>query len=192
LSKNRENRGMDFMTEFERVLVNSFNAYIEEKGIRAISYRLKQHRFTSQFLDVLVDSLDPDLYLGIECKSISVEKGANALYYSQHFTVDKKGIHQIDRISDYLSKSGRRGFLAVELRLGVGHGREAYMVPWEELEKSYHSENLKLTLQEIRNFPEIKRDGKDYLINPKEWGSKNRWEKDDIKLIAENLGETND
>lgn len=183
---------MDFMTEFERVLVNSFNAYIEEKGIRAISYRLKQHRFTSQFLDVLVDSLDPDLYLGIECKSISVEKGANALYYSQHFTVDKKGIHQIDRISDYLSKSGRRGFLAVELRLGVGHGREAYMVPWEELEKSYHSENLKLTLQEIRNFPEIKRDGKDYLINPKEWGSKNRWEKDDIKLIAENLGETND
>ena len=42
------------MTEFERMLVNSFNAYIEENGVRAISYRLKQHRFTSQFLDVLV------------------------------------------------------------------------------------------------------------------------------------------
>jgi hypothetical protein len=183
---------MDFMTEFERVLVNSFNAYIEEKGIRAISYRLKQHRFTSQFLDVLVDSLDPDLYLGIECKSISVDKGATALYFTQHFTVDKKGVHQIDRISDYLDKSGRRGFLAVELRLGMGHGREAYMVPWEELEKSYHGKNLKLTLQEIRNFPEIKRDGKDYIINPKEWGRKNSWEKD-IKLnLAENLGETDD
>lgn len=157
------------MTEFERMLVNSFNAYIEENGIRAISYRLKQHRFTPQFLDVLVDSLNPDLYLGIECKSISVEKGANALYFSQHFTVDKNGIHQIERISDYLNKSGRRGFLAVELRLGPGHGREAYMVPWNELQKKYYSQDLKLTLQEIRSFPEIKREGKDYRVDPREW-----------------------
>ena len=43
------------MTEFERMLVNSLNAYIEENGLKAISYRLKQHRFTPQFLDVLVD-----------------------------------------------------------------------------------------------------------------------------------------
>ncbi|RXA20406.1 hypothetical protein EQO05_04510 [Methanosarcina sp. MSH10X1] len=160
------------MTEFERMLVNSFNAYIEENGIRAISYRLKQHRFTSQFLDVLVDSLNPDLYLGIECKSISVDKGANALYFSQHFTVDKKGIHQIERISEYLDRSGRHGFLAVELRLGPGHGREAYMVPWDELEKKYRSQNLKLTLQEIRNCPEIKREGKDYKVDPREWERK--------------------
>ncbi len=160
------------MTEFERMLVNSFNAYIEEKGVRAISYRLKQHRFTPQFLDVLVDSLNPDLYLGIECKSISVDKGANALYFSQHFTVDKRGIHQIERISDYLNKSGRRGFLAVELRLGPGHGREAYMVPWNELEKKYLTQNLKLTVQEIRSFPEIKREGKDYRVNPREWERK--------------------
>ncbi|HEY3360788.1 MAG TPA: hypothetical protein VGK06_02900 [Methanosarcina sp.] len=160
------------MTEFERMLVNSFNAYIEENGIRAISYRLKQHRFTPQFLDVLVDSLNPDLYLGIECKSISVEKGANALYFSQHFTVDKNGVHQVERISDYLDKSGRRGFLAVELRLGPGHGREAYMVPWNELKKKYYTQNLKLTLEEIRSFPEIKREGKDYKVDPREWERK--------------------
>ncbi len=183
---------MDLVTEFERVLVNSFNSYIEEKGIRAISYRLKQHRFTAQFLDVLVDSLDPDLYLGIECKSISVDKGATALYFSQHFTVDKKGVHQIDRISDYLNKSGRRGFLAVELRLGMGHGREAYMVPWEELEKNYHTESLKLTVQEIRNFPEIKRDGKDYIINRKNGEVKTTGKKTVKLKLAENLGETND
>ena len=160
------------MTEFERELVNSFNSYIKENGIRAISYRLKQHRFTPQFLDVLVDSLNPDLYLGIECKSISVEKGANALYFTQHFTVDKNGIHQIDRISEYLNRSGRRGFLAVELRLGPGHGREAYMVPWNELKNKYLTHNLKLTLEEIRSFPEIKREGKDYKINPNEWERK--------------------
>src|SRR5690606_19125706 len=157
------------MTEFERMLVNSLNAYIEENGIKAISYRLKQHRFTPQFLDVLVDSLNPDLYMGIECKSISVDKGANALYFSQHFTVDKNGIHQIERISDYLNRSGRRGFLAVELRLGHGHGREAYIIPWKELEKEYFNQNLKLTLQEIRSFPEIRREGKDYKVDPREW-----------------------
>jgi hypothetical protein len=160
------------MTDFERMLVNSFNTYIEEKGIRAISYRLKQHRFTPQFLDVLVDSLNPDLYLGIECKSISVDKGANALYFSQHFTVDKNGVHQIERISDYLNKSGRRGFLAVELRMGAGYNREAYMIPWDELEKEYLAQNLKLTLEEIRSFPEIKREGKDYRVDPKEWERK--------------------
>ncbi|MGI5991417.1 MAG: hypothetical protein ACOX79_07620 [Methanosarcina sp.] len=160
------------MTDFERMLVNSFNTYIEEKGIRAISYRLKQHRFTPQFLDVLVDSLNPDLYLGIECKSISVDKGANALYFSQHFTVDKNGVHQIERISDYLNKSGRRGFLAVELRMGAGYSREAYMIPWDELEREYLAQNLKLTLEEIRSFPEIKREGKDYRVDPKEWERK--------------------
>lgn len=160
------------MTEFEHVLVNSFNLYIEENGIRAISYRLKQHRFTPQFLDVLVDSLNPDLYLGIECKSISVDKGANALYFSQHFTVDRNGIHQIERISDYLNKSGRRGFLAVELRMGPGHGREAYMIPWNDLEEKYLAQDLKLTLQEIRSFPEIKREGKDYRVDPREWERK--------------------
>ena len=106
------------MTEFEHMLVNSFNTYIEENGIRAVSYRLKQHRFTPQFLDVLVDSLNPDLYLGIECKSISVDKGANALYFSQHFNVDKKGIHQIERISNYLNSQEDGGFLRWNFALG--------------------------------------------------------------------------
>jgi hypothetical protein len=40
---------MDFVTEFERVLVNSFNAYIERKRHKSHLLQLKQHRFTSQF-----------------------------------------------------------------------------------------------------------------------------------------------
>ncbi|MDD2440209.1 MAG: hypothetical protein PHD41_08420 [Methanosarcinaceae archaeon] len=159
------------MTEFERELVNSFNSYIKAKEIKAISYRLKQHRFTSQFLDVLVDSLNPDFYMGIECKSISVEKGANALYFTQHFTVDKKGVHQIERISNYLYKSGRKGFLAVELRMGMGHEREAYIIPWKKLENRYRNGALKYTVSEIREFPEIKRAGKKYIIEPQNWGN---------------------
>jgi len=117
------------MNDFEITLVKSFNTSFTESGTLAISYRLKQSRFASQWLDILVDSASPDLYLGIECKSISVDKGASALYFKQYFTVEKQGRHQIDRISEFLLKSGRKGFLAVELRMGGGHTRQAFLVP---------------------------------------------------------------
>jgi hypothetical protein len=158
------------MTEFERVLVQSFNAFFEQNDLKGIAHRLKQHRFTHQFLDVLVDSLNPDYYLGIECKSISVEKGANALYFTQHFTVDKSGAHQIDRISNFLKRSGRTGFLAVELRMGAGRARKAHIIPWKELDERFHTDGaVKYTLSEIQAFPEIKRNGKEYIIDPVSW-----------------------
>jgi len=113
------------MTDFERILVKSFNNSFKETETLSLAYRLKQSIFASQWLDILVDSANPDLYMGIECKSISVEKGATALYFKQHFTVDKKGVHQVERISEFLRQSGRKGFLAVELRLGGGLSRQA-------------------------------------------------------------------
>ena len=112
-----------------------------------------------------MDSCNPDLYLGIECKLISVEKGATALYFSQHYTVDKRGTHQIERISDYLNSTGRRGYLAVELRHGTGKTRTAHLIPWDNVEKKYLTHNLKLTLDEIRSYPEIKRAGALYLVS---------------------------
>jgi hypothetical protein len=158
------------MTEFERVLVNSFNYYFESTGVKGIAHRLKQHRFTAQFLDVIVDSLDPDYYLGIECKSISVDKGAKALYFTQHFTVDKKGSHQITRISEFLFRSGRSGFLAVELKMGVGRSREAYIIPWSTLFEKFNDDSTnKITIEQIQEFPRIERDGGKYLIDPERW-----------------------
>ncbi len=158
------------MTEFERVLVHSFNDFFEETSTKGIAHRLKQHRFTPQFLDVLVDSLDPDYYLGIECKSISVDKGAKALYFTQHFTIDKKGSHQITRISDFLQRSGRTGFLAVELKMGVGRAREAYIIPWTKLHEKFNDEDTnKITIESIREFPQIEREGSNYKIDPGNW-----------------------
>ncbi|MBO4301806.1 hypothetical protein J5839_00440 [Methanosarcinaceae archaeon] len=154
--------------DFERMIVKSFNDYFTENHIRGISHRLKQHRFTPQFMDILVDSLNPDYYLGIECKSISVEKGAKALYFTQHFTEDKNGVHQIERISGFLELSGRRGFLAVELRFGAGHGRKAYAIPWPVLQERYKTE-LKFTIEEISQFPEITRSGGRYRVTPDVW-----------------------
>jgi hypothetical protein len=152
------------MNDFERTLVKSCNTYFAESKTLTLAYRLKQSRFAPQFIDVLVDSASPDLYLGIECKSISVDKGASALYFSQHFTIDKNGKHQIKRISDFLEKSGRRGYLAVELRMGGGHTRQAYLVPWAVVEKQY-KESVKLPVKMIKTHSRLERRGKTYNVN---------------------------
>jgi hypothetical protein len=112
-----------------------------------------------------VDCLNPDLYLGIECKSISVEKGASALYFKQHFTTDKKGIHQIERISEFLRQTGRRGFLAVELRMGAGHSKEAYLIPWGVVEKQYREKAVKISIEQIKTHSELKRRSKTYGLS---------------------------
>ncbi|ODV50038.1 hypothetical protein C7960_1507 [Methanohalophilus euhalobius] len=163
------------MTEFERKLVQSFNDYFENCNIKAIAHRIKQHRFTPQFLDVMVDSLNPDYYLGIECKSISTEKGANALYFSQHFTIDKNGAHQVIRISEYLRRSGRAGFLVVELRQGSGKSRQAYIIPWKDIEEKYESGELKYTIDEIKLYSKLERKGDAYHIEPEKWAKQNKW-----------------
>src|SRR3989338_1211318 len=117
------------MGNFERNLVISLNKFFDAHGIKAFAHRLKQSRFAEQLCDILVDSKNPRFYLAIENKSL--QKGTNALYFSQHFSATKEG-HQIERMSRYLKLSGRQGFLAVELRGEKGMAPEAYLIPWEK------------------------------------------------------------
>lgn len=140
------------MTEFERDLVKSFNAFFESNGVKAIAYRRKQHRFSSQVVDVLVDSLNPGYYLAIENKSISTAKGARSLYFSQHF-----GSDQVPRLNDFLERSGRRGYLAVELRRGTGKKRQAFVLPWSDVAERWRSEDPGFPVDEIREYSELKR-----------------------------------
>jgi hypothetical protein len=148
------------MTDFERALVNSFNDYFEDEELEGIAHRKKQHRFSSQLCDVLVDSPHETFYLAIENKSIK-ESSTNKLYFSQHFSVSDGG-HQIDRITDFLNRSGRTGFLAVEIKRGRGKARQAYMVPWNYLLKMYESDEAGVPIEDIRSFPEIFRDSARY------------------------------
>jgi hypothetical protein len=84
--------------------------------------------------------------------------------------VDKKGIHQIERISDFLRLSGRAGFLAVELRMGVGYSREAYIVPWTELATLFNTEGEnKLSISDLKEYSMIEREGNRYRIDPAKW-----------------------
>ncbi|OKY78452.1 MAG: Vsr-like endonucleases PD-DExK superfamily [Candidatus Methanohalarchaeum thermophilum] len=147
------------VTEFERDLVDAFNSFFDENGINAIAYRRKQHRFSSQFVDILVDSLNPSYYLAIENKSISVASGTSCLYFSQHFSEN-----QISRIDNFLEKSGRSGFLSVELKMGKGNKRRAYMIPWDQVKKKVENDEVGFELNEIKSFVKLKRDGGGYRI----------------------------
>ena len=135
------------MSEFERSLVHSFNKFFKgESQIKGIAYRRKQSRFTQQVLDVLVDSPDLKFYLGIECKSISIKKGANKLYFSQHFSN-----RQIERTTFFLNKSGRKGYLAVEIKRGRGKSKKAYMIDWGIIEDRYSKNQKGLSIKEIKS-----------------------------------------
>jgi Holliday junction resolvase len=114
------------MSDFEREIVHCFNRFFTTCHIRGFAYRLKQHKFSTQYVDVLVDCISPSYYCAVECKSIMDKK----LYFSQHFHSDKKNVHQVDAISDFLQKTGRAGYLAVEFRSGAGKPNEAYLIPW--------------------------------------------------------------
>jgi Holliday junction resolvase len=153
------------MNDFERTLVKSFNESFEEAGLTALAYRLKQSRFAPQFIDVIVDSGNPSLYMGIECKSISVDKGASALYFKQHFTTDKKGVHQVERISEFLRQTGRKGFLAVEFRMGAGHSKQAYLIPWDVVENDFREKAVKIPIEQIKTHSELQRRGKIYGLS---------------------------
>jgi Holliday junction resolvase len=127
--------------------------------MRGFAYRLKQHKFSSQFIDVLVDCLDPKYYLAIECKSIRGKK----LYFTQHFHVDRNGVHQVEAISTFLSRTGRRGYLAIEFRFGSGKTREAYLIPWERVQHLF-STTQGISLEEFRECPALPRCGDGYLL----------------------------
>jgi hypothetical protein len=49
--------------------------------------------------------------------------------------------------------------------MGVGHGRQAYLIPWDDVKRRYLGQNLKITLDEIRSYPEMKWAGSLYLID---------------------------
>jgi len=147
------------MSDFEREIVHCLNRFFVAHHIQGFAYRLKQHKFTSQYVDVLVDSLNPSYYLSIECKSIIDKK----LYFSQHFHSDKKNVHQVDAISDFLAKTGRIGFLAVEFRQGPGKPSEAFLIPWATV-VAHFKENKGITIDDARAGIALSRSKGGYVL----------------------------
>jgi Holliday junction resolvase len=151
------------MGDFEWAMVNALNSFFEKEGIAAIAYRLRQSRFAAQLVDILVDSKTPEYYLAIECKSLDARK-TKSLYFKQHFSL-ARGSHQMTRETDFITRSGRQGILAVELRHGVGKTRTAHLVPWGQIFQSYEAGRTGITLQEIEINPPLERKNGAYKIS---------------------------
>jgi len=150
------------MPDFEWELVAAINRFFETEGMRGIAYRLKQSRYTPQVVDLLVDSPHPRYYMAIECKSIDARK-AKTLYFTQHFSA-AGGVHQIERIDQFINSSGRRGVLAVELRRGPGKAKTAHLVPWGAVIEGFRSERPGLPVEEIEALPALERKNGSYRI----------------------------
>ena len=151
------------MSNFEWALTNAFNSFFKRQEIGAIAYRLKQSRFVSQMMDILVDSRLSEYYLAIECKSLDSRK-TKTLYFKQHFS-STKGAHQLDRENEFLTRSGRKGILAVELRRGTGKSKMAYFVPWGLVYQIYQERKPGLSLELIEQNPALERKGGEYELS---------------------------
>jgi hypothetical protein len=121
---------------FEAKTVRLINEYFEQRQIPGIAFRLKQSRFYTQMVDVLVDSGNRAHYLAIECKSIDPKKTQK--FYFSSWTTDKKGRHQIERIAEFVLKSQRFGILAAEIRHGTGGiPNDIYLIPWSHVASAF-------------------------------------------------------
>ena len=147
------------MSDFEREMVACLNRFFRDTKRQGFAYRLKQHKYSTQYVDVLVDSLDPRFYCAIECKSIHGTK----LYWKKHFHIDKNGLHQVEAISAFLARTGRRGYLAIEFRFGPGKAREAYLIPWAALVSCYRS-GPGIGIDEFRTHIPLGRTPDGYLL----------------------------
>jgi Holliday junction resolvase len=148
------------MGDFERDIVHCVNAFFEGHALQGFAYRLKQHKYSTQYVDVLVDSLDPRYYCAIECKSLKGKK----IYFTQHFHEDKCGVHQVDAITEFLRRTGRRGYLAVEFRGGSGRKNEAYLMPWETL-LTYWGSEAGISVEDFAACIPLERQSDAYVIN---------------------------
>lgn len=128
------------MNRFESQVVKTLNTFFSKAFINAFAYRFpKANRYSTQYCDVLVDSRDVRFFLAIECKSTE----ADVLYFST-FHVRKDGTHQLDTLRNFVERTERTGFIAIELK------HKAYLVPlgyvyrkWRDGKKGLDIINIK-------------------------------------------------
>ncbi len=147
------------MSDFEREIVQCLNRFFRTKQIQGFAYRPKPQKFPNRYGDVLTDSPDSRYNLLIECTSIIDKK----LYFSQHFHADKQNVHPVDTISDYLAKTGRTGFLAIEFRQEAGNPGEAFLIPWETIVEHFRN-NRGIAIEDARNCIEFGRSKEGYVL----------------------------
>ena len=69
------------------------------------------------------------------------------------------------RETEFITRSGRQGILAVELRRGAGKARTAHLVPWGQIYQSFAAGKTGLSLHDIEINPPLERKGGVYRIS---------------------------
>ena len=136
-------------TSFELQLLKALNGRIAADGVDALALRWPLSKFAHQPIDIIVDSEDMNHYLAIECKSIKRANKAG-LYLSSHFSQKVRG-DQFKAETEYIQRSGRRGFCAVELWSSAGN--TCHIIPWDGLIQVFGEGRPGLSLIDIMDFP---------------------------------------
>lgn len=128
----------------ENGMVKAINRFFQQNNLQGIAYRRKQHRFTSQFLDIMVDSAEDDIVdVAFEHKSWKT-KSSKKLYFSQHFSDNTQddflnATHQVERVQEFKEKSGYEVYLAAEVRRGPGKPIKLFILPWTTVVERYEN-----------------------------------------------------
>jgi hypothetical protein len=148
---------------FEGKLVRLFNEYFEQTNLHGFAFRLKQGRFSTQFIDVLVDSRSPGYYLAVEAKSIDPRKTAK-YYFSSWQRVS--GRNQVETISEFVNKTQRFGIMAAEIRQGRGPiPNDIFLIPWSHVEYAFETGKKAINPTDLPGkYPQLKKDV-DGLLN---------------------------
>ena len=148
-------------TTFELQLLKALTNRIAADGVEAVALRWPLTKWAHQPIDIIVDSEDIDYYLAIECKSIK-RSNKNGLYFSGQFT-QKAFSDQFIEEADYITRSGRRGFCAVEIWGSAGN--TCHVIPWGDLWAIYAGGFPGLTPSQIAEYPGPERKNGGYFIS---------------------------
>jgi hypothetical protein len=150
-------------SSFENRVVKLINDdYFTPTNRSGFAYRLKQSRWNTQFIDVLVDSGSRAFYLAIECKSINPKK-TKKFYFSSW---ERTGKHQVETISEFVDRTQRFGIMAAEIRKGQGPTpNDIFLIPWSHVRNAYETGKKAINPNDLpTKYPQLKKDA-DGLLN---------------------------
>jgi hypothetical protein len=67
-------------------------------------------------------------------------------------------------MQEFIQKSGRTGYLAVELRMGSGKSKAAYFVNWPDVWRRYVEGQVGFSIEEIKGYKSIARNDGRYAV----------------------------
>ena len=146
---------------FEYAIKRALEAHLLHYDIKGHVRREFQHFANFLGTDITVDTLDRNLYIAIECKSIDLNKPSNKNRHTfpALFHTRKDGRTQFDTITDYLEDTGRSGYLCVELKRGTWCGMQfqtqAFFMPWCDVEDIIRWVPRAISINDVCKYPAL-------------------------------------